>query len=161
MARYLVNAESLGKRLIGYQIYHSDTKEIVGYTEKQVLRTLREGKVIHGFILAEDEYALDGEGFHTTNIMMRTGMNNLKPLFELEYPMNQLYVVIKQIKQKGKNSFEVINSRYGRTVLSEEMIRTYLEMGIISGGVYLDDKGKMVVCPGVEIEEVAEEEKSK
>lgn len=61
-------------------------------------------------------------------------------------------MVVGVSKDKAATGYEVVNSRYGRTAASESEIKALLEIGCIGGGVYLDGKGKLVLCEGVEQE---------
>ena len=153
MAKYLLNRVDLGKRTVGYEVYISETKEIMGYTEKQIKDMLRSQERVYGFTLdADDSLQLDKEGFHTCNIMVKTGINGLRPLVLSSSAVYMIYVLVGV--HKGKETvYEVVNSRFARTNISESRLKALLEFGGICGGAYLDGKGKIAICEGVEVTE--------
>lgn len=156
MAKYVINRVDLGKRTTGYKVYASETKEIIGLTEKQIRDMLSKGDKVYGFILdTEGGLQLDKEGFHTANLMVETGINNLHPAELSSAAANVFYVVVGAYKNKGGNTYEVVNSRYGRTTITESKLNALFEIGCVSGGVYMDNKGKPAVCEGVEVIEEA------
>lgn len=156
--KYLVNREDLGKRVTGYIFYDADNKGFTGLTEKQVKETLGKGERLYGLVLdAEGEIQMDKEGFKTTNYMVRSGINNLAPVNESDCAANIFYVVVGMRKvQGGENVYEVISSRYARVEMPESKIKMLCEFGCIQGGVYLDNKGKLSICEGVQVVEEKE-----
>lgn len=152
MCKYLVNSETLGNRLTGYMFYESKTKEFIGMTEKAILTALKNGEVLNGFKLNDEELELDTEGFHQTNLLARSGINTYTAVVESDCPVNNFYTVVKVMKENNKTVYEVISSRHGRTDITEEKLKIYLEMGIIQGGAWLDSKGKINIAKGVEVE---------
>lgn len=146
--KYLVNREDLGKRVIGYMVYNSCSKDFIGMTEKQVKDSIKNGVPVYGVILAEDgALQLDKEGFHTMNYMVKTGINTLTPAFDYNGMTNIFYIVVDSYKDdKNQTMYEVVNSRYGRTKVTEQKLKVLLEIGAIQGGVYLDKKNKLVLC---------------
>lgn len=156
--KFLVNREDLGKRVTGYVFYDADSKGFTGLTEKQARETLEKGERLYGLALgAEGQLITDEKGFHTTNYMVRSGINNLSPAVETDCPANMMYVVVGADKTAGAETvYEVVNSRYARLNMPESKIKMLLEFGCIQGGVYLDGKGKLVVCEGVRVTEKKE-----
>lgn len=152
MSKYLINRVDLGKRVTGYKVYASETKEIIGLTEKQIKDMLGKGDRVYGFILdAECGLQLDKEGFHTSNIMVESGISTLRPAELTDSAANVLYVVVAVNKGKDDTTYEVVNSRYGRTTITESKLKALCEIGCVSGGVYTDRKGKLVIAEGVEV----------
>ena len=149
--KYLVNREDLGKRITGYIVYNSETKEFTGLTEKVITNKISSGDRIYGLVLnADGKLEVDKDGFKTTNYMVRSGINSLSPIFETDSAVNIFYIVVAVIKNKTGIIYEVVNSRYGRTEITEQRLRLLYEFGAIQGGVYLD-KNKLVVCEGVAV----------
>lgn len=137
--RYLVNREDLGKRTTGFVFYDADTKGVIGLTEKQIKDTLSKGDRLYGLVLdADGNIAMDAEGFHTTNYMVRSGINNLSPAVESDCPANMMYVVVGMRTEGGENVYEVVNSRYARLEMPEGKAKMLCEFGAIQGGVYMD-----------------------
>ena len=154
MCKYLVNEEMLGKRTTGYMVFNSGSKDFVGVTEKQIKDCLTAGEKVYGFILDESgNLAMDKDGWKTNNYMVRSGINTLRAVNDLDGSIvNIMYVVVGVKRVKGGDSvYEVINSRYGRVEMPESKVKILLELGAVQGGVYLDGKGKVVVCEGVEV----------
>lgn len=155
--KYLVNRVDLGKRTMGYEIYVSETKEFIGMTEKQIKDGIGVGIAVKGFILnADGDLVLDNESFKTSNIMVKTGIGNLKPLYKTDCVASAFYVVVGAYKKLEGDVYEVISSRHGRIEITEAKLKALLELGAIQGGAYLDNKGRVAICDGVERIEVAE-----
>ncbi|PYG86779.1 hypothetical protein LY28_02805 [Ruminiclostridium sufflavum DSM 19573] len=156
MGKFVINCVMLGKRVTGYRVYVSETKEFIGLTEKQIKDMISSGERVYGFIVdAEGSLQLDRDGFHASNIMVETGISTLKPMEMTGAVANVFFVAVGVHKVKDGTVYEVVNSRYGRTSITEGKLKALLEIGCVSGGVYMDSKGKVTVCEGVEvIEEV-------
>lgn len=149
MANYLINRIDYGGS-IGYKIYVSETKEIYLLTENRVKNLLTCGNRVYGFRMdAEGNLKLDQEGFHTRNIMIESRSGKLHPWI-MSGVTNEFYVVVAVHKRESGIRYEVVSSRYGRTCISESRVRALYEIGSISGGIYLDKEGKLIVCEGVE-----------
>ena len=86
------------------------------------------------------------ESFFTTNMMNKLHINTLVPMVEEDCLVNLFYIVIGTKKVKQETMYEVISSRYERTTFNAEKVKTLLEMGVISGGVKLEN-GELVVAP--------------
>lgn len=138
MGKYLVNSVNLGKRVVGYEIYNSETKEIIGLMEKQIKDMLRKGNTVYGFIIDKnDELQLDKVGFHTSNIMIKTGINHLKSLELKNGTASVFYTLLAVYKDKNGAAYEVISSRLGRTRISESKLRALLEVSCLTVGCNL------------------------
>ena len=48
-------------------------------------------------------------------------------------------------------TYVLVSSRYGKIVVPESKLKALMEVGCISGGAYLDSKGKLAVADGVEV----------
>lgn len=153
--KYMVVREDLGRRVTGYIFYDRDSKGFVGMTEKAIKAALTKGEKLYGLTLdSENNIAMDTEGFKTKNYMVRSGINGLEPAVESDCMANIMYVVVGMKREQGKeNVYEVVNSRYARLEMPESKIKMLLEFGCIQGGVYLDSKGKLVVCEGVRVDD--------
>lgn len=146
--KFLVNRQDLGNRIMGYIVYDSISKEFNGYTEKQIASMLKGEIPVMGFVLSEDDtLQLDGEGFKTKNYMVRTGINGIKPMSENDALSTMFYVVVGTAVENGKSVYEVVNSKYARYTINESKLKSLLEFGAVQGGAYLDEKGKLSICP--------------
>lgn len=154
MAKYLINRVDLGKRIVGYKIYDSASKDIIGLTEKRVKYLLKAGIPVYGFIVdSEGNLQLDRESFHTSNIMIETGIGILKPLYRSKVAVKAFFVLVSVNDRSEGTVYEVVNSRHGRTFIDDSMLISLLKDGYLSGGVYLDCEGELVICDGVEVVE--------
>lgn len=159
--KYLVNREDLGKRVTGYIFYDADTKGFTGLTEKAIKDMLTKGERLYGLVLGADgEIAMDKDGWHTTNYMVRSGINNLAPVVESDCAANIFYVVVGVRKDQGEVMYEVINSRYARLEMAESKVKMLCEFGCVQGGVYLE-QDELKVCDGVKVSEGAREGQNK
>ena len=156
--KYMVGREDLGKRTTGYVFYDADSKGFMGMTEKAIKDTLGKGEKLYGLTLdSENNIVMDTEGFKTKNYMVRSGINSLAPAVEGDCMANIMYVVVGMRKvQGGENVYEVISSRYARLEMPESKVKMLVEFGCIQGGVYME-KGKLVTCEGVRVEDVGKE----
>lgn len=160
---YVVDVNSLGQRVIGYDVYESKSKGFIGMSEKQVMDKLKKGERIYGFALAkendEDKLVLDS-AFNMTNLQVKTGVNNLSwYLEENDSDMNIALIVVAVWNENGRKVYETVNARHARVTYSEEKLRMMMELGIPVAGIK-QEKNKIVVCEGVEVEGEAEKDKA-
>lgn len=159
--KYLVNREDLGKRVTGYIFYDADTKGFTGLTEKAIKDTLAKGDRLYGLVLSADgEITMDKDGWHTTNYMVRSGINSLSPVIESDCAANIFYVVVGVRRDLDEVMYEVINSRYARLEMTESKVKMLCEFGCVQGGVYLEND-ELEVCDGVKVVEGAREGQNK
>lgn len=144
----VVNKLSLGGRELGYETYSLPKGEVVEFTAKQLKDAIRLGNdEVYGLKISEEtgELVFD-ESFFTTNMMNKLHINTLVPMVEEDCLVNLFYIVIGTKKVKQETMYEVISSRYERTTFNAEKVKTLLEMGVISGGVKLEND-ELVVAP--------------
>lgn len=154
MCMYLVDGSYLGQRLIGFEVYDSKTKGFLGLTEKQITDKLKRNERVYGIKLGEEDGRevplLDEEGFHMTNLQIKTGVNGLSWwLDSMDADINIALIVVAVKNEKGKRVFETVNARHARVDYSEEKLKLLLELGIPVAGIKIE-KNKLVVCEGVE-----------
>lgn len=155
MCMYLVNGNVLGKRLISYEAYESKSKGFIGLSEKQAMEKLKHGEKIYGFKLGKDgetdTLELDLEGFNTVNVQLKSGVNNLSWLKEMEggCDINTALIVVAVYTENGKRVYETVNARHARVTYSEEKLRMMIELGVPVAGIKLV-KNKIALCEGVE-----------
>lgn len=144
----VVNKLSLGGRELGYETYSLPKGEVIEFTAKQLKDAIRLGNdEVYGLKISEEtgELVFD-ESFFTTNLMNKLHINTLIPVVTEDCLVNLFYIVIGTKKVKQETMYEVISSRYERTTFNAEKVKTLLEMGVISGGVKLEN-GELVVAP--------------
>ena len=69
---------------------------------------------------------------------------------EEESMVNNLYVCIGSHEESGKVVYDCISSKFEQAKISENDMRAYLKIGIVSGGAKLD--GEKIVLAGTEPE---------
>lgn len=75
-----------------------------------------------------------------SNIMKKVHINKLEPLYEAESSLANIFFYVVGVGVKdGKQYFNVVNSRFGRTKMTEEMIKAYYPIGVIAGGVKIEN----------------------
>lgn len=157
----LVNGNSLGQRLVGYDCYDSKSKGFIGMSEKQIIDKLKRGERVYGFVLGreddKDRLMLDTDGFNMTNLQLKTGVNNLSWLYENpDCDMNISLVVVAVFNNKNKKTYETVNARHARVEYDENKLRMMIELGVPVAGVKLD-RNRLIVCDGVESINVSED----
>ena len=137
----VINKLCLGNRELGYELMDCKKYEVVEMTAGQIKSALKAGKEILGVkISAGNELVLDKENYFMSNIMKKVHINKLEPLYEAESSLaNIFFYVVGTGVKNGKQYFDVINSRFGRTEMSEEMIKAYFPIGVIAGGVKIEN----------------------
>lgn len=157
---FVINEQRLGKRSEGYQCYNAKDFSIEGYTAKDIKNLINTGNTVYGFILnKEGELELDKNFITSGIIMVKSGINTLKPIDDtIDCNMTVLYTVVRQFKGVGgKNEYEVINSKFARTTISEERLKLLIELNSVNGAS-VNDKGKINICNGVEVVDNCKEE---
>ncbi len=138
MCKLLVlNKLCLGNRELGYELIDLNKLEVVEMTAGQIKSALKAGKEILGVkVSAGNELELDKEKYFMTNIMRKVHINKLEPVYESENTLANIFFYVVGVSVKdGKQYFNVVNSRFGRTKMTEEMIKAYYPIGVIAGGV--------------------------
>ena len=145
----VVNKLVLGNRELGWELWSG--KEVMEYTSKQIKDMIKAGKQkICGLKIGDnDELLLDKEGFFTTNMMVHSHIGSWESMEE-ESMVNNLYVCIGSHEESGKVVYDCISSKFEQAKISENDMRAYLKIGIVSGGAKLD--GEKIVLAGTETE---------
>lgn len=145
----VVNKLVLGNRGLGWELWSG--KEVMEYTSKQIKDMIKAGKQkICGLKIGDnDELLLDKDGFFTTNMMVHSHIGSWKSMEE-ESMVNNLYVCIGSHEESGKVVYDCISSKFEQAKISENDMRAYLKIGIVSGGAKLD--GEKIVLAGTEPE---------
>ncbi len=145
----VVNKLVLGNRELGWELWSG--KEVMEYTSKQIKDMIKAGKQkICGLKIGDnDELLLDKEGFFTTNMMVHSHIGSWKSMEE-ESMVNNLYICIGSHEESGKVVYDCISSKFEQAKISENDMRAYLKIGIVSGGAKLD--GEKIVLAGTEPE---------
>lgn len=152
----VINKLVLGNRDLGYETWNG--KEIMEYTAKQLKDIILEGKQkVCGLKVGENgELELDREGFFTTNMMIHSHIGNYHSMEE-DGMTNKLYVCIGSHEEAGKVVYDCVSSRFEQAAFSENDMRAFLKVGIVSGGAKLD--GDKIILAGTELAEPVPEKK--
>lgn len=146
--RVVIRKDLLGMREQGFSVWSG--KDVQELTSKQIKDIIRLGKEkVCGLKIGESgELELDKEGFYTTNMIEHRMCGNYKPMYDEESMVNMMYTVIGSSTENGKTVYECISSRFEQAKLSEEEVRAYIKIGVISSGAKLD--GEKIVVASLE-----------
>lgn len=143
--RIAVLKENLGSRETGYTLW--DGKQVMEQTAKQIKDTIKSGKKACGLTVDENgELVLDKEGFFATNLMVHRHSGNYKPMLDEGCMANLFYIVIGSHEENGKKMYECISTRFEQLSLTEDDVKAYLRIGMISAGCRLNEKGEIEVA---------------
>lgn len=143
--KIVINKLYLGNRELGYELFSDG--EIIEMTEKQIISEIKSGKDIRGLVIGNDnKLELDTEGFGMRNLMEKRHIGNYKPMIEdgcMVNMVNMFVTVIGCRETENGLVYEGITNRFKRVDLDEALLVTYYNMGIINGGVVLNDDGTL------------------
>lgn len=142
MCKIVVNqVNQFSCRIQGYELFETKTGEIIGMTEKDIVKAINAGETILGLTLdSENKVVLDSEQFFQNNIMVKTTLTSMHPLNE-DCPVNILYTVIGLNGDK----YILLNSRFGRSEVTKNKLSAMLEIGLIQGGARLQENGEIEI----------------
>ena len=143
MCKTIVNRiNQFGQRIQGYEVFESRTGEILGMTEKDIVKAIKAGESIRGLVLDDlGKVVLDEAGFFQNNIIEKSTLTAMKAV-NGEPVVNIFYTVIGV--ENGQ--YNLLNSRFGRMTVSKEKLVTMYELGVVQGGCKIDDKGELVLA---------------
>lgn len=142
MCKIVVNqVNQFSCRIQGYELFETKTGEIIGMTEKDIIKAINAGETILGLTLdSENKVVLDNENFFQNNIMVKTTLTSMHP-FNEDCPVNILYAVIGLNGDK----YILLNSRFGRSEVTKNKLSAMLEIGLIQGGARLQENGEIEI----------------
>ncbi|MBQ3794848.1 MAG: hypothetical protein IJS12_04125 [Lachnospiraceae bacterium] len=134
----VVNRVMLGNRELGWETWNG--KNIEEYTSKQLQDMIRGGKdKVYGLCLGKDgELEADAEGFFTTSVMEHRHIGNYRPM-DSESLVNMAYICYGTDKVEGKTVYKCISNKFEQVNLTDEQIKAYLTLGVLTGGARLKD----------------------
>ena len=145
MTKVAVLRTMLGNREIGFELWNKDKGEVVEMTAKEIKAALLKGDSIHGLVVGDDEELALDKNFFMRNLMEHRHVNNYTPMLEDENCVaNVAYIVTG----KADGGYEVISTKWERKVVTEDMLKMFLSMGLVFGGAKLE--GDEVVLPVLE-----------
>ena len=155
MAKVAVLRTMLGNREIGFELWNKDKGEVVEMTAKEIKAALLKGDPIHGLTVGEDEELTLDKNFFMRNLMEHRHVNNYTPMIEDENCVaNVAYIVTG----KADSGYEIISTKWERKVVTEDMLKMFLSMGLVFGGAKLE--GDKVVLPVFESRTAKPEKKT-
>ena len=143
MCKIVVNqVNQFSCRIQGYELFETNTGEIIGMTEKDIIKAINADETILGLTLdSENKVVLDSEQFFQNNIMVKTTLTSMHP-FNEDCPVNILYAVIGLNGDK----YILLNSRFGRSEVTKNKLSAMLEIGLIQGGARLQENGEIEIA---------------
>ena len=144
--RIVVVREMLGTRETGWGLY--DGRQLMEKTSKEIKDLIKSGKKVCGLTLdKEGKLVMDKEGFFCRNILEHRHCGNYKPMVEEDFSANLFYIVIGSHTENEKTVYDCISTRFERLTLTEEDVRAYLRVGVISAGCRLGEDNKIELAP--------------
>lgn len=144
--RIVVVREMLGTRESGWSLF--DGRQLMEKTSKEIKDLIKSGKKVCGLTLDKDgELVMDKEGFFCRNILEHRHCGNYKPMVEEDFSANLFYIVIGSHTENEKTVYDCISTRFERLTLTEEDVRAYLRVGVISAGCRLGADNKIELAP--------------
>ena len=144
--RIVVVREMLGTRESGWSLF--DGRQLMEKTSKEIKELIKSGKKVCGLTLDKDgELVMDKEGFFCRNILEHRHCGNYKPMVEEDFSANLFYIVIGSHTENEKTVYDCISTRFERLKLTEEDVRAYLRVGVISAGCRLGADNKIELAP--------------
>lgn len=144
---YVVNQLNLGNRKLGYELFNG--KEIVEMTEKMLKDSIVSGKEVYGMCVVNDELVLDKENFFMRNMMIHSHIGNYTAMVEDDTCIAKVfYLVIGSHTEAGKTVYDVVSSRFERCGINEEKLQAWYELGVINGGVKIENNKLVLAVQG-------------
>lgn len=158
MKLLVINKLYLGNRELGYELYDLTGGEVIEMTAGQIKQAIKGGKNILGVkVSSENELIPDAEGYYMRNLMKKVHINKLEPLYECESSIaNMFYYVTGTVNRNSVKVYKVVNSRFGREEITGEKLKALYELGVMAGGVKVE-QGKVTVSEYIEKEEPCKE----
>lgn len=134
----VVNRVMLGSRELGWEVWNG--RCIEEYTSRQLADMIRGGRdKVYGLRIGRSgELEADMENFFTTSIMEHRHTGNYRAM-ESERPVNMSYICWGVDNRDGEKAYKCISNKFEQSVLSEEEIKAYLTLGVLTGGARLKD----------------------
>ena len=155
---WVVSKEFLGSRPLGYRLY--DGSGILEMTDKQIKDAIKAGRKVRGLIIGKDnELELDASSFYT-DLMEHRFCNSYNPTYG-ESMLGKFFIVLSSKKDEAGNTvYESLSTKFEHVVLTENELKVYLDLGIVSGGAKLLEDGKIILVDEGDSKEMAKQENS-
>ena len=144
-----INKLMLGNRELGWELW--DGKGVLELTSRQIKDAIKSGERVYGLKLDKsEELTLDAEGFFTTDLMYHSHVGNYKSMTNDACVTNQVLVCVGSKTAGGRKVFDCISSRFEQIRVSEEEMKAYLKIGLVTSGAKLN--GEEIVMASMESE---------
>ena len=149
--------ERLGKRREGWCVYLSKTRDFTWYSDKQVKAKLSAGEIINGIMVNENSEVVQDDSYTGSALLAKTGLATFTRISEDEDGSfgNKYFAVVRVIKNKAGNQYELVTNRAGIEIVSEERLKAMLSL-ISVGGVQMNEDGSLMIHKGVDVEDATE-----
>lgn len=148
MCKVILNQLRLGARELGWEAW--DGRQVVELTSNQIIKALKDGEDIRGLQLSENgELELD-QKFFTRNIMVKSHINNYKPLVEEDGDLSfkVFYIILgSRTTESGIAVYKAVTTRFAQEELTEEKLKALYDLGAISAGVKIE--GDRIILPSI------------
>lgn len=141
----------IGTRMVGWCLFNGRDYSFV--SDKQVKARLKTGDLVNGLKLDDEGVVVIDKEF-TTMLMGKSGLT-FSPISAADdenedSAMNKYYALVKVEQSKNGKLYHFITNRCGHECFDEVQLKSML--GILNmGGVKMNDKGKVLVHPAVEV----------
>ena len=142
-----INKLMLGNRELGWELW--DGKGVLEQTSRQIKDAIKNGERVYGLKLDKnEELTLDADGFFTTDLMLHSHIGNYKSMTSDAGVTNQVMVCVGSKTAGGKKVYDCISSRFEQIRVSEEEMKAYLKIGLVTSGAKLN--GEEIVVASME-----------
>ena len=141
----------IGTRMVGWCLFNGRDYSFV--SDKQVKARLKAGDLVNGLKLDDEGVVVIDKEF-TTMLMGKSGLT-FSPISAADDEnedsvMNKYYALVKVEQSKNGKLYHFITNRCGHECFDEVQLKSML--GILNmGGVKMNDKGKVLIHPAVEV----------
>jgi hypothetical protein len=134
--RVVIRREMLGAREQAWSLWSG--KDIIELTSRQIKDLISKGEKVYGLKVQNSELVPDNDIFFTSNVMEHRISNNFKPMIESDVMVNQFYICVGS-RMSGKDKvYDCISTRFEQVTLTEADMKSYLKLGVVSGGARLE-----------------------
>ena len=145
-------ADHIGNRRVGWCVYNG--KEYNYISDKNVRNRIKQGQLVVGLTLNEEEEVVRDPSFASKCLMGKSGLS-FEPIMaedEDETIINKYYALVKVVKAKDGNRYEFITSKCGYEAYSEEQVKAMLAI-IDMGGIQIGSDGSLMIHKAVDVED--------
>ena len=141
----------IGTRMVGWCLFNG--RDYSFMSDKQVKARLKAGDLVNGLKLDDEGVVVIDKEF-TTMLMGKSGLTfsaiSTADDEDVDSVMNKYYALVEVEQNKNGKLYHFITNRCGHECFDEAQLKSML--GILNmGGVKMNDKGKVLIHPAVEV----------